>query len=324
MPIIGTLLFLTAGPALLAWTFLHVFRRILPRELADRYATGMAFGLAFLIGFQIAEGFSVWIPQRHWQWLMWLVPMAGLVGGLRRAPRLHYLERTVVLAAIAVLAGWLLVPAWPDLRPSQMFWRIFLGLSFFVQSAIMERIVRRLVSHEMPPPEPLADDNFGHRALAVEQATQSSAILVGMIVSAFVVTGIVAVYVSISYCRIALVASASLIGCWAASFRSRRGVDLRQLILPFSIAVGGMAFVGCVEPRDMVWGLLIAPWAPLATGLAQFVPSSDHRSARGRRLAVAGIGFILGTAIAVSVWNMRPAPAEDALDSEATDEAFPY
>jgi hypothetical protein len=328
MPILGQLLILTAVPAVLAWTLLQIFRRFLPRGLTERYATGMAFGFAFFIGFQMAEGFGTWIPQRHWHWLLWLVPAAAIVGGLRRVSGFHFLERGVLLAGTAVTSGWLLVPNWPDLRPSQSFWRIFLGFSFFLQTAILEHVVWEVISDEgagLKGLRPNAESPRGTSiTLASEPTARISAILVGMIVSAMVVTGIVAVFVSVSYSRIALVGSTSLIGCWAGSFRSRQGIDLRQLILPFSIAVGGMAFVGCVEPREMVWGLLIAPWAPLAIGLVHFARGSNRRIHWGRRLAVAGVGFVLGTAIAISVWNMRPVPAAVIPESAPIEEDFPF
>lgn len=325
MPILSSLLVLSFVPAILAWAMIPVLRRLLPRELADRYAIGLAFGLAFLVGFQIPEQFGTWIPQRHWHWLLWLVPGSALMGGIRLAPRLHNVERNAILFAAAIIAGVCLVPTWPDLRPSPIFWRIYLSISFFGQTWLLDRILCRLV----PKPFSQVDSSREHVASCSSgnppnTAMRVSAILLGMIITAFVVTGLIAVCVSISYARIALAASAALIGCWAASIRSPVGVDLRQLLLPYFVAIGGMAYIGCIEPRNMIWGLLVAPWAPLAAGLARFVSDAVQVSHSRRRLATAGIGFVLGAAIAISWWNLHPPTPQFPPQSDPAEEDLPF
>ncbi len=42
----------------------------------------------------------------------------------------------------------------------------------------------------------------------------------------------------------------------------------RSIAPIYSVLIGGMAYVGCVEPEEPLWWLLLVPAIPLAVGLA--------------------------------------------------------
>ncbi len=276
-----------------------VLRRVLPRKSGFHCDAALPLGVAFLVGFCGLPDFGGFVPQRHWQWLVWLVPLASLLGGLRLAPGIPAWERTLLSAAIAATSAWLLVPLWPDLRPSPFFWRIFLGFSMFAQIVFLDLVES---FHDRIG----IDEARGDPRYSAPSSRAAIDMLLFLMVTALVVAGVVAAAVSISYGRVACITGSALAGIWIKRIRDSGAGDLRQILPAYVVAVAGMAFVGCVEPRQMLWGLLLAPWAPLAWGLAEYTRRRGWTARSNRWLAAASFGFVLGISVAITAWSLRP------------------
>jgi hypothetical protein len=75
--------------------------------------------------------------------------------------------------------------------------------------------------------------------------------------------------ISLKYGQIAGIAAASLGGLLIVP---QPPLATRGLILCFMILVGGIAFVGCIEPQQPRYALILMPLAPLALWLFAFGP----------------------------------------------------
>ena len=139
----GSLIVTVLIPGVVAFSVAWLLRQaalrgVLARNFSFRGDAAIPLGVAFLVGFCALPEFAGFIPQRHWQWLVWLVPLAALLGSLRLAAGIPVWERTLLSGAIAATSAWLLVPSWPDLRPSRLFWQILLGVSLFAQIVLLD------------------------------------------------------------------------------------------------------------------------------------------------------------------------------------------
>jgi len=87
---------------------------------------------------------------------------------------------------------------------------------------------------------------------------------------ALALAAVVAAFVSLRYGTIAGVAAASVFGCWLASLIHEVESSTAQSLIPvFVILLGGMAFVGYIEPEPPLTALLLIPAAPLALWICQ-------------------------------------------------------
>ncbi|MFB3107499.1 MAG: sulfatase-like hydrolase/transferase, partial [Pseudomonadales bacterium] len=90
---------------------------------------------------------------------------------------------------------------------------------------------------------------------------------------ALALAAVVAAFVSLRYGYLAGVAAASVFGCWLASLVAEMESSTAQSLIPmFVILMGGIAFVGYIEPEPPLTALLLIPAAPLALWICQIGP----------------------------------------------------
>ncbi len=221
--------------------------RLLPVQLAERYALGIALATGFGVGYWLLPEWAPLVPTNHWQWLPYLAATAVL-GGLTQATGVWWIESLFAYGALALLAAWQLVPLWEELVPPRHYAVPLLAGYLLLLMAILSSLPDRLLG-------PL---------------------FVGLLaVSAGTVAVLIAIGVSMTYGQVAAVAAAALGGCWLLSLlanltrgvseesAARLAVAIRGLIPVFAVLVGGVAFVGTIEPAPPMTIILLAPAAPL-------------------------------------------------------------
>jgi hypothetical protein len=259
------------APAAIAIVVFLLVRVILSPEAGERYSASVAFAAAYVAGYLLV---AAWAPDRHWQWTFYLVLIVAVVGPVAAARGLAVGERWILYLLLALVSAWLLVPNWPNLVPPRTVWVAVLTLYLFVLTALLAPLARRIPSATF----------VGSLAI--------SSICVSILVTAFI---------SINYGELAGIAAAGLVGCWVASFfwwqRSALGVELA-----YSVIVGGLAFIGCVEPLQPYLGLLVAPAAPLALWCGDLLPALRrlHRPLR-TVVQIALVVAVLGVATVMVV-----------------------
>jgi len=176
------------------------------------------------------------MPEKHWQWLPYL-GAAAVLGGLTQATGVSWVERLLAYGMLALVAAWQLVPLWPELQPPRPYTIPLLAGYFFLLTALLAALPDRLLG----------------------------ALFVGLLIaSAGAVALTIALGVSFQYAQVAAIAAAGLAGCFGASFFTpNRAVTIRGLIAVFVVLVGGVAFVGAIEPTTPMPIFLIPPAAPL-------------------------------------------------------------
>jgi hypothetical protein len=243
--------------------------RITKSEIAGRYSAGIALSAAYCVGYLLLPGWAELTPRRHWQWTFYLALIAVVLGCVASTGRPLAIQRWISFLLAALLAAWLLVPTWPDLTPPRTVWIPLLATYLLVLAATAEPLAARL------PPAVFT----GCCALA-----------------AACVALLIAAYVSVTYARLAGIAAAGLVGCWAASLVDRNFKAL-SLGLGYSLMVGGLAFVGTIEPRQPLVGILVAPAAPLM--LWFFTMPALHRAGATTKIVV-GLALVL-SALGISI-----------------------
>jgi hypothetical protein len=257
-------------PAAIAVAVFLGVRLLLSPEVGQRYSAAIAFAAAYSVGYVLLPSWAKVAPERHWQWTLYLALIAGSVGPIAAAGGLAVIERWILFFLVALVSASLLVPSWPDLEPPRAVWLCVLTTYIFVLAALLELLARRI----------------------------PATILIGSLALASVCTAaLTAAYVSVTHGRLAGIATASLAGSWVACFASWQK-SAAGLALAYSVIVGGLAFIGCVEPRQPYVGLLVAPLAPLALWCS--IPPAVQRLHAPTRTVVqiALVAAVLGGATA--------------------------
>lgn len=224
-------------PASVSIAVVYLARRLMPQSAGDRYAAPLALGVAFFVGYLLLPSWAALIPQRHWHWLPYFALVAMIVGPVALAPCLVTLERLCLQLLLALIAAWFLVPDWPDLRPPRPVYIAILVSYFFLFIALLDSLPSRL---------------------------RGSFFLALLMLVALAVALLVGISVSLMFGHVAVIVAAALLGCFASTFFVRKEAFARGLIPGFAILIGGLAFVGCIEPERPLVGILIAAAAPLA------------------------------------------------------------
>jgi hypothetical protein len=249
-----------AGPAALVsaaagW----LLGAVLPRELAPRYRLGVALAIGFIVGNWLLPDSPQFVPTRHWHWLPYLAAGAAAIGGLTLGGGVTWPERIVAYALLALVAAWLLVPTWEELQPPRPYLIGLLAAYFAVLAALLAMLPARL---------------------------QGATVAAPLTASATGVALLVTAEVSMLYGQLVAVAVAALAGCTVATLRTRSvsehtlapsasegsplpplATSLRGLAPVYAVLVGGLAFVGAIEPTPPLWHIMLAPAAPLALWL---------------------------------------------------------
>jgi hypothetical protein len=102
--------------------------------------------------------------------------------------------------------------------------------------------------------------------------------------------------VSSTYASLAGIAAGALAGCSIALFLASDRLAVRGLSLTYAAIVGGWSFVGCVDPPQPLWSLMLAPAAPLALWCCAGGPLSRLRGATAVAVQTAVILAVVGIA----------------------------
>lgn len=242
------------GPAVLSVATLLIARLVLPEPAGRRYPAAIALGCGFFVGYALLPSWDGFTPTRHWHWLPYLGVAAMVLGPLALANGVYAVERLLLFALFALVTALLLVPTWSDLEPSRPAYIGILSGYLFVLMAALG-----------PLPDHLPGRLFLPMLAGVSACTAA----------------LVAAFVSLTYGQVAGAATAALIGCSVAARFETAAMLARGLVPGFVVIVGGCAFVGFIEPKPPLIGLLVAPAAPVALWTCAAGPLSQLGGWRG-------------------------------------------
>jgi hypothetical protein len=219
-----------------------ILRRGLPAEAAARYSSAAALAAAFFVGYALLPDWASLRPERHWHWLPYLCLAAMVAGPVAIAPGVMIWERWLLFVLISIAAAWLLVPSWSGLQPPRPAWIAILAGGMWSLAAALDALPERL---------------------------RGPWFLLYLMLTAMAVAIGLAAGISLKYGQIAGIAAAALGGLLLAR---QPPLATRGLILCFMVLVGSIAFVGCIEPQQPRFALILMPLAPLALWLFAFGP----------------------------------------------------
>jgi hypothetical protein len=268
-----------AAPAALTVVLGLILLRALPARLAERLALPVAVAAGFCAGYWLLGEWGELLPKRHREWLPWLAILAATAG---RSTASSYVS-WFVWAVLAALSAWVLVPTWDTLWPSRLvavpLLAAYLLLLMVLLATLPDRLVGRL---------------FGF-----------------LLTAAGVTVGLqIAIGVSVKIGLVALAAAAALGGCAVAaclrrgesqSAESPRASASLSLIPAFAVLIGGLAFLGAIEPQEPLPIILLAPAAPLMLWFFATGPLAKLQGWQAAMLQFMAVALPLGIALAVIV-----------------------
>jgi hypothetical protein len=265
-------------PAAISLALYYAARRWLPDELGQRYGAAVAFAVAYCVAFVLLHSWAYWIPQRHWHWTFYLAAGAAAIGPICASAGLRWFERGVLVLAACSISAWLLVPNYRDLQSVRHILALCLGAYLVVLWALLEPLAGRL---------------------------SARVFLASLTVSALCVGVLIAAAVSVTYGKTACIAAGGMAGCAAAALLPSKSTAVVGLSLSYAVIVGGWGFIGYVEPRTPLVGLLIAPAAPLALWCCVWGPLGRLRGLAAVAVQAAAVAVVLGVAVALTMTAVR-------------------
>lgn len=221
-------------PATVSILVTFICRRALPVTVAKRYGLAVGFAAGFVAGYALLPDWGEWLPARHSHWLPYLALAAMIVGPVTHARGVWSAERVLVNLTVAVVFAFLLVPNWENLEPSRRVQIAGLSAYLFLLATCLPAIADRSTPNVL----------FG-----------------AMIMVAAALSAMVLATVSVRYSQLQALALSALIGCGISAIWFREASALRCLVFVFAFLSGALAFVGYIEPRPPLAGLLILPAA---------------------------------------------------------------
>lgn len=268
-------LYSVAAPLLAAAALGGLCSFVLPASVAGRYALAGALAIAMFVGYWLLPDWAPLVPARHWQWLAYLPFVAAMIGGVVLASGVTTGERWLLLAAVATLAAWLLVPTWANLWPPRI-WSIpllagYLGLLAVLLSSLPDRLLGRL-----------------QLGLFVGASTAAAATI--------------GADVSLRLGTVGTIAAAATAGCWLASWllpTASIPTATRGLIPAFAVLVGGLSYAGAIEVQPLRPLLFVPATAPLLLWLFAAGPLAKLK---GWSSAIGQTTVVALPAIATLAW----------------------
>lgn len=271
------IVFAIAAPAAMALAVAAILQRVLPEKIGQRIALAAALAAGFCAGYWLLGEWTSLMPQRHRQWLPWLAMVSAVVAlalrrregeterpreehqSLRRSVAPSLILSYVAIAALAIFSAWLLVPTWATLWPPRVVTIPLLAAYLLLLMALLAALPDRLVGK----------------------------VFVGLLAAAATTVALmIAIAVSLTIGAVALAAAAALGGC-AVAARPNYG---RGITPVFAVLIGGLAFVGTIEPQKPLPIILLAPAAPLMLWLFAAGPLVKLQ---GWKTAVLQVGAVL-------------------------------
>jgi len=264
-------------------------------ESCRRFAAPMAFAAAYCVAYVLMPKWAELIPSRHWHWTLYLVPAAAAIGALAAIDRVPLVVRWLVFLLAAIVSAWLFLPHWLKL-PAWLAANNSLGLT---PRAVYVPILTACLLAIAALVEPL-----GRRLPA-------TSVLGGMALTAVCLAVFSGAMVSVMYGEMAMIAAAALVGCWVGACILPQASAARGMSLAYAVAVGGWAWIGCIEPQRPLVPLMLVPVAPLALWSCAFGRPAQLRGFKGAALhlgaVVIALALAAGLVIASSALNRPPA-----------------
>lgn len=259
-------------PAVVAVVVGWAADRLLSEEISARYRGAAAVALGGAAGYLVLPlDVPVW-PDQYWQWLSYLGVVAMGVGAIAQVPGVAPLERRLLYLLLGAIAAGLIVPTWSDLEPHRSAY--VLGLTGYVLAlcVLLEPLTTR----------------FTDRFVAAQLGLAAWATVIA-----------VAVFVSMKFGQVGTTTAAALLGYWGLDWIQAREGSVRGLIAVYAVTVGGLAFVGYINPLPTLPAMLLLPVAPLALWICRLAPL--------RRLSVITAGAVgtlavLAALIGIFLW----------------------
>jgi hypothetical protein len=257
---IEILVYGVAVPGAVAFAIVWMGLRRGSLRVLARSIEGVAVAAAFFLGCVLTLGRDAVVPTRHWQWLPWVTVLAGVTGTI--VPEGVYAKnlRWLFLAALAIIAAWLIVPTRPTLWPPRPISIALVSAYFFVIMALLDVLPEQLLG---------------------------KAFLAQLAMAAGTVAVLLVAEISMTFGQLGLAAAAGLGGAWAASCFSNSPVLARSVIPAFAVVTGGLAYIGCIGCTPPLLALLLVPAAPLCLFAFAYGPLSRLRGVAGGALQTA-------------------------------------
>lgn len=270
-------------PAVVAAAVALAVARGTPRAGVSAFGVAVALASGFLVGY-VLLGLAPLQPATHWHWLPWTVVL-GLGGALvgTTSGRRSHLLAWLVYVVVAAVAGWLLVPTWPDLVPSRgVQWATWTAYVVAVAGALMTTLNRQRTA-------------VGSSSTAVDglPTVWVALVLAGTLLAT---AGVLVVSGSMRFAQMAGCGAGAALGIAGAAAIAPQRIDLTRLPLPVTVLTAGAMWIGRVNSYSDVplVSYVLVPLAPLALGLSR--ARLLQRSPQGVRTAAT-----VGAAVTVGV-----------------------
>ena len=234
-----------AIPAVAAVAAFWAMGRWWPRDAARRYQAGMSFAAAVVVGLICLPSTKTLAPTQFWEWIPYLGLVAALVSGITSAAGVMRGERWTAVYLFAVVAAWLLVPKWPELSPPWPIHVATAAAAIITITALLSQIPDRLRGQAFP-------------AWLTITAACSSVLVLSE--------------VSETFGMLAALPSGALFGCSVAAWLQKSPADWRSIAMPFTVVVGGYAYLGAVYPTSPIWPMVLIPAVPLSLCVSYWGP----------------------------------------------------
>jgi len=255
-------------PALLAALLWLVIRQLSPGRQVPGWAIGPVFAAAYCAGHIVATWPNwVAVPARNWHWILYLAPLAAVVGAIGAARPVPSMMRWSLLLAVSVVAAWLLTHR-PNLWLPRAASVALLSVYFFSLAALLEPLSERVAP-----------------AAFLAMLALAAAALAAMITS----------YVSITHGQLVAAAAAALAGAALVVGLTREANAVCGLPLAYATVLGGWAFVEVLFEIRLA-GLLLVPAAPLALWACVIGPLSRPRGAAALCVQTAAVVLVIAVA----------------------------
>ncbi len=260
-------------PAVVSIAVMWVLLRVLPRDVAQRFAGAVGCAAGFFAGYALLEPRHL-RPSTYWQWLPWLGIVAAIAGPIGLASRVPSVGRWTLWLVVSTASAWLLVPTWADLNPSRGVYVTVFAAYVFLLTALLDALARR---------------------------TSGTMFSLSLCVSASSGAVLLAAFVSVRFGLLTVASAAALSGCWAISFRDSSRELVCGVTLFYSVVIGGLMLTGQVAAvlPSACFVLILA--APLMLWVCEIPPLSRPQGKSAVMIRLVAISLPLATAFLLAV-----------------------
>ena len=239
------------APALFAAVAMVAFHRLLPEKLANRIAATIALGGGFVLGYALLA-LGEWSPRFFWHWLPYVVIGTLPAGPLIATTNWQRVAGIVITLAVFVLGGWLLVPTWPHLEPSRMFYMAAWIPAVFALAMLLDPLTR--------------DDG--------REVLPRSLLITTMTATVFFEVVIIFLSGSLRFTQLAGAAAGAVLGVFMTLCLDRKVSGIAGVAPTFVMLTAGLLLVAQVDSHSSVplASYVLVPLAPVALWIAFVKP----------------------------------------------------